>query len=178
MSGGEGHNNNRQLARRILGEARPFWPAITTIFILDLLSTPLLLLTPLPLKIAVDSVLGSHPLPDLLGLITPEPLAKSFWGLLGLVVLMQVIVVLLTQLQELASYVVSVRAGEAMTLGFRARIFRHVQRLSLSFHDSRGVADSTYRLEVDAPSLPYLIVYGGLPAIAAAVAIGTTIYAI
>ena len=178
MSGGQGRNHNRRLARRILGEARPFWPAITTIFILDLLSTPLLLLTPLPLKIAVDSVLGSHPLPDLLRLITPEPLTASFWGLLGLVVLLQVMVVLLTQLQELASYVFSVRTGEAMTLGFRARIFRHVQRLSLSFHDSRGVADSIYRLEVDAPSLQYLIVYGVLPAIAAAIAIVTTIYVI
>jgi ATP-binding cassette subfamily B protein len=178
MSGRQGRSENRRLARRILGEALPFWPAITTIFILDLLSTPLLLLTPLPLKIAVDSVLGSHPLPELLALVTPAPLATPFWGLLGLVVLLQVIVVLLSQFQELASYVVSVRTGEAMTLGFRARIFRHVQRLSLAFHDSRGVADSIYRLEVDAPSLQYLIVYGVLPAIAAAIAIVTTVYVI
>jgi ATP-binding cassette subfamily B protein len=178
MIDGRKSNDNRRLARRILAEALPFWPAITTIFILDLLSTPLLLLTPLPLKIAVDSVLGSHPLPGLLAAVTPAPLATSFWGLLGLAVLLQVLVVLLTQVQELASYVVSVRTGEAMTLGFRARIFRHVQRLSLAFHDSRGVADSIYRLEVDAPSLQYLIVYGVLPAIAAAVAIVTTIYVI
>jgi len=171
-------NSNRRLARQVLDEALPFWPAITTIFVLDLLSTPLLLLTPLPLKIAVDTVLGSHPLPWLVALVTPAPLATSFWGLLGLVVLLQVIVVLLTQLQELASYIFSVKTGEAMTLGFRARIFRHVQRLSLSFHDSRGVADSIYRLEVDAPSLQYLIVYGVLPAIAAAIAIVTTIYVI
>ncbi len=178
MSGGHGRYSNRQLARRILGESLPFWRAIITVFLLDLLSTPLLLLTPLPLKIAVDSVLGSHPLPELLALVTPAPLAGSFWGLLWLVVILQVGVVLLTQLQELAFYVLSVRTGEAMTLGFRARIFSHVQRLSLSFHDSRGVADSIYRLEVDAPSLQYLIVYGVLPAIAAAISVVTTMYVI
>jgi ATP-binding cassette subfamily B protein len=65
-----------------------------------------------------------------------------------------------------------------MTLGFRARIFRHVQRLSLAFHDSRGVADSIYRLEMDAPSLQYLVVYGVLPAMAAAISVITTIYVI
>jgi ATP-binding cassette subfamily B protein len=178
MSVGRQRNRNGRLARRILGEARPYWPAITAIFTLELLATPLLLLTPLPLKIAVDSVLGSHPLPGLLAVVTPPPLARSFWALLGLVVILQVAVVLLTQVQELASYVFSLRTGEAMTLGFRARIFRHVQRLSLAFHDSRGVADSIYRLEMDAPSLQYLVVYGVLPAMAAAISVITTIYVI
>jgi ATP-binding cassette subfamily B protein len=178
MSGAKGRYSNRQLARRILREALPFWPGIIAIFVIELLSTPLLLLTPLPLKIAVDSVLGSQPLPGLLALLTPHTLAASFWGLLALAVVLQVVVVLLTQVQQVASYVVSVRTGEAMILGFRARIFRHVQRLSLSFHDSRGVADSIYRVEVDAPSLQYLVVYGVLPALAAAISIVTTIYVI
>ncbi len=51
------------LYRRLLRQARPYWPYIGGIFLLSLLSSPLSLLTPLPLKIAVDSVIGSHPLP-------------------------------------------------------------------------------------------------------------------
>ena len=54
------------LYRRLLRQARPYWAHIAGILLLGLLSTPLALLTPLPLKIAVDSVLGSQPLPDFL----------------------------------------------------------------------------------------------------------------
>jgi ATP-binding cassette subfamily B protein len=40
-----------------------------------------------------------------------------------------------------------------MVLDFRARLFRHVQRLSLLFHDTRGTADSLYRIQRDAPAI-------------------------
>src|SRR5919199_1454520 len=52
------------LYRRLLRQARPYWPHIVGIFLLSLLESPLALLTPLPLKIAVDSVVSSHHLPD------------------------------------------------------------------------------------------------------------------
>ena len=53
-------------------ETRSFWPQILGVFVLSLLATPLALLLPLPLKIAVDSVLGSQPLPGLLDAIVPS----------------------------------------------------------------------------------------------------------
>lgn len=54
------------LFRRLLSQARPYWLHIGGVFLLNLLSIPLALLTPLPLKIAVDSVIGSQPLPGFL----------------------------------------------------------------------------------------------------------------
>src|SRR5258708_15759761 len=48
---------------RLLREARPHWPLVGALFLLSLLSTPIALLMPLPLKIAIDSVLGSGPFP-------------------------------------------------------------------------------------------------------------------
>ena len=49
------------LAGRLAAEVRPYgWP-VAVIFVVDLLATPLMLLGPVPLMIAVDSVLGgSH----------------------------------------------------------------------------------------------------------------------
>jgi hypothetical protein len=41
-------------------EARPYWPHILGIFLLSLLSTPRTLLTLLPLKGVVDSVIASN----------------------------------------------------------------------------------------------------------------------
>src|SRR5207244_9442406 len=57
------------LYRRVLGHVRPYWLHLSGILLLSLLSPPLALLNPLPLKIAVDSVIGSHPLPRFLLLL-------------------------------------------------------------------------------------------------------------
>ncbi len=45
--------------------------------------------------------------------------------------------------------------GERLVLDFRTRLFRHVQRLSLSYHDPSGTSDSTYRIQYDAPAVQH-----------------------
>jgi len=55
------------ILRRMALQAPPYRPHILGIFLLSLLSTPLTLLTPLPLKMVIDSVIGSRPLPGLSG---------------------------------------------------------------------------------------------------------------
>ncbi len=146
-------SNDRILFRRLFFQSRPFWPHIAGIFFLGMLSTPLVLLNPVPLKIAVDSVVGSEPVPGLLDAVMPDAATSSTMRLLAVVAGLQLLIVLLSQLNDLASYVVRARAGEGMVLDFRARLFRHVQRLSLLFHDTKGTADSLYRIQRDAPSI-------------------------
>ena len=65
------------LFRRLLGQARPYWPHVGALFLLGLLASPLSLLAPLPLKIAVDSVIGSHPPPWFIAPFVPEALTRS-----------------------------------------------------------------------------------------------------
>ena len=48
--------------------------------------------------------------------------------------------------------------SESLVLDFRARLFSHVQRLSLSYHDTKGSSDSVYRIQYDAPSIQYTLV--------------------
>ena len=137
-----GQYTDSTLFRRLLRQARPYWPHIVGIFLLGLIATPLMLLGPVPLKIAVDSVVGSSPVPGFLAPLLPGWLTGSSIRLLAMAAGLQVLVVLLTQLQELGVYVLRTRAGEGLTLEFRSSLFRHVQRLSLLFHDSTGPADS------------------------------------
>src|SRR5947207_9410526 len=59
------------LYRRLVRLARPYWAHIAAFGLLSLLATPLALLTPLPLKIAVDSAINSHPLPRLFRVFSP-----------------------------------------------------------------------------------------------------------
>ena len=164
------------LFRRLLGQALPYWPYVSALFLLSLLSSPLSLLTPLPLRIAVDSVIGSHPLPPVIAPFVPEAIAPSPGRLLVLAVSLLLAVALLGQLQALASMLLGAWVSEKLVLGFRARLFRHVQRVSLAYHDRRGTADSTYRIQHDTLAVQHILIEGVIPLIAATVTLVGMIY--
>src|SRR5947199_3975700 len=109
------------LYRRLWRQARPYRPHIGGLFLLGLLSTPLALLTPLPLKIAVDSVIGSHPLPPFLDALLPAVATASKTAVLVLVAGLLVAIALLNQLQGLASSLLHTYTGEKLVLSFRAQ---------------------------------------------------------
>ena len=166
------------VVRRLLQESRPYWPHIAGIVLLDILATPLSLLKPLALRIAVDSVVGSNPLPWRLGVLLPHWVTGSPLRLLAFAAVLQVLIILLIQLQALGGYLLNTQTGERLTLGFRSQLFRHIQRLSLSFHDARGTADSLFRIEYDAPSIQSIVIHGVIPFIAELVMLIATIYVI
>jgi len=167
-----------RLFSRLLRQAKPYWPHIAGVFLLGLLATPLMLLAPLPLKIAVDSVVGSSPLPGFMEPVTPDWLSGSTIRLLSLAAGLQVMVVLFSQLHELCGHVLRARAGEGMMLEFRSALFRHVQRLSLLFHDTRGTADSLYRIQYDAPAIRDITVNSIISLLSAAVMLVATLVVI
>jgi ATP-binding cassette subfamily B protein len=164
------------LYRRLARQARSSWASIAALFVVGLLATPLALLTPLPLKIAVDSVLGSHPLPRFLDALVPRAVAETPNAMLLFVAALAVLIAFLAQLQAFAQKYLSAAAGEKLVLNFRARIFRHLQRVSLSYHDSTGTADSVYRIQSDAPAIRYIVVDGFVPAVSAALTLIGMVY--
>jgi ATP-binding cassette subfamily B protein len=164
------------LFRRLLTQARSYWPHIAGIFLISLLSSPLALLTPLPLKIAVDSVIGSHPLPGFLDALLPVAVTRSSSVLLLIAAGLLVVSSLLSLLQELASSLLRTYTGEKLVLGFRAQLFHHIQRLSFTYSDSRGTTDSTYRIQYDAPAIQYIAIDGVIPFITAVVTVAGMIY--
>jgi len=167
-----------QLYRRLLGEARPYWPHIVLIFAISLLSTPLALITPVPLKIAVDSVIGTDPLPAFLEGILPPFVTQDDGSVLIFAAVLFVAIALAKQLQELLSQMLRAFTGERLVLNFRERLFRHVQRLSLSYHDTKGTADSTYRIQYDAPAVQHVAIDGVIPFITSGVTFFAMLYVI
>jgi ATP-binding cassette subfamily B protein len=168
----------RQLAlyRRLLSYARPYWPHILLVFVLQLLSTPLALLGPLPLKIAVDTVLGSRPLPGWLRPIIPEGLTGSAVAMLSLAAAILVLTAVLGSLLDLVTELLRTYSGEKLAQDFRSHLFRNVQRLSLSYHDTAGTADSTYRIQYDAPAIQRVVVDGLIPLFGSATTIVAMIW--
>src|SRR5712691_4064332 len=147
------------LYRRLLLQARPYWPHLGALFALSLLATPIALLTPLPLKMVVDSVLGSRPLPGLLAAWFPSATHSPATSL-ALAIGLLMTVTLLSQLLSLVTSWVRAYIGEYLVLAFRAKLLEQGQRLSLSYHDSKGTADTLYRIQQDATTLQYVAVDG------------------
>jgi ATP-binding cassette, subfamily B, bacterial len=168
--------SQQTLSRRLLRQVWPYWPYIAGIFLLDLVALPLALLGPVPLKIAVDTVVGSQPLPPLLRGLLPDPATHAKLLLLGVAAGLLVCIVFLTHLQALGSYVLRTHTGEWLTLHFRALLFRHVQRLAFAFHDARGTADTIYRIQYDAPSIQWLTIHGVIPLLTSAITLLSMIY--
>ena len=161
---------------RLFAQARPYWGHVAGFFALSLLATPLALATPLPLKLAVDCALGREPLPGFLAALVPDSLEGSPAAVLTLAAGLILGVAILTQLQRAAAAVLRTWTGEKLVLEFRARLFRHVQRLSLSYHDTRGTADSTYRIQYDASAIPNIVIDGVAPFLAASVTFASMLY--
>ena len=156
-----------RLVRRLAVEARSEWRRLLAIVFLSLLATPLALLTPLPIKVAIDSVLGSEPLPGFLDALVPAGLEGSDTALIVVTASLVVVIAVLTQVQQVTTGILSAFTGERLLMIFRARLFGHAQRLSLTYHDTKGSADTTYRVQQDANALQYVSVYGLAPLVTA-----------
>lgn len=130
-----------------------------------MLSLPLTLLYPLPLKIAVDSVLGHEPIPPVLQRFLPH--SQSTAGTLGIAIFLLLGIALLANLQGLVSWWLQTYTGEKLVWDFRAELLDHVQRLPLAFHDRYGATDSVYRIQHDAPTLQYVAIQGVIPLVTA-----------
>src|SRR5207237_5533544 len=163
------------LYRRLLREARPYRLHLAGALGLGLLASPLALLHPVPLKIVVDSVLGGHPLPAFLQPLLPEAAARSPAAILLIAIGLLVVLAVLSQLQGLATTLLRSYVGERLVLDFRSQLVEQAHRLSMSYHDSRGTADSLYRIHHDAPAIQSIMVDGVLSLVSAAVTLAMMI---
>lgn len=165
-----------RLYGRLMLEARPYWRHICGLCVLSLLTSVFTLLTPLPLKIAVDSVVGSHPLPGALAAVVPAPVSQSQLGVLLVAAALFVVISVLRQLLEFGKLLLTTYAGEKLLLQVRSRLFRHAESLSLAYHDSRGTVDSAYRIQYDATAVRDVGVTGLIPFFTATMTVAGMIY--
>jgi len=156
-----------RLYARIIRQARPYWLHLVGLSLLSMLASPISLLVPLPLKIAVDSAIANHPLPPFLAALLPASTVSSSTAILLLAVALLIAVNLLSQLQDFFTSFMGTYTGEKLVLDFRTRLFSYAQRLSVSYHDVKGSADSIYRIQNDAMALQYLTVEGFIPIVSA-----------
>lgn len=107
------------------------------------------------------------PLPKLLVEWLPRAWTSTVPALLFLAAGMLLMIGALMQLQVLASWMLQTYTGEKLVHDFRARLFWHVQRLNLGFHDKTGTSDTAYRIQHDAPAIQLVTIQGMVPFVTA-----------
>ncbi|HET8727168.1 MAG TPA: ABC transporter ATP-binding protein [Alphaproteobacteria bacterium] len=168
--------SNRAIYRRVWRQVRSFRLHLFGMLLLGLATMPLALLAPLPLKIAVDSVLGVHPIPAFIGRFLPDALHDTPEARLWLAIGLVIAVALLSKLHTVFDWVLRDYTSERLVTDFRSRLFLHVQRLSLVHHDTKGTADAIYRIEHDAGALRSLVIQIVLPFLGAAFTFAGMLY--
>src|SRR5690349_2201876 len=153
---------------RALREARPYWPHLGLILAFGLAGAPLALLTPLPLKIVVDSALGDRPMPWPFGLVGAEPLVTAIGFAVGLV--------LLNLAHRLVEWLFREWVGERMVARFRAKLFERALTVATPGQEAAATQDLAFRILSDAPALQWTAVYGFIPVAVSLVALAATLW--
>ena len=134
----------------VLALVRPYRLWLAVVFGAMLIETAMSMAGPWPLKVVIDNVLGTHPLPEWLGWIRDMPLAGSKTGL---ALIAAVGVVAIAALGALATYIdnyYTESVGQWVANDLRLKIYDHLQHLSLGYYDKQqtGVLLSTITNDV------------------------------
>jgi ABC-type multidrug transport system fused ATPase/permease subunit len=112
---------------------KPYWKWVALALLAMLVETAMSLASPWPLKIVLDSVFDSRPLPDLLArLLGPS---RSPLSILNAAVAATVVIALLQAGSAYLNAYYTVSIGQRIAHDLRQSVYAHLQRLSMSFHD-------------------------------------------
>lgn len=152
-----------QVCRRVLAEQESHWRAFLTILALGVVAVPLSLVPPYAIKVAVDSYLGDEPLHPAFHAVLPDAWLTAALSPLLLAVGLVVGTAVVRGVLAYGRKVLQSWTRERLVLGFRKRLFPHVERLSLTYHDEKGASDSTFRVLMDTAVIPAVVLDGLLP---------------
>src|SRR5437879_13099307 len=105
--------------QRALQYLRPYLVPLIVLLLVSLLAIPITLIVPLPIKILVDSVLGSQSLPGYLTILLGSQVSKSFAIWLAISMLLGTAV--LTWLLNMVNVWYSGEVGNRLTHDVRSR---------------------------------------------------------
>jgi ABC-type multidrug transport system fused ATPase/permease subunit len=117
--------------------------------VLMILSAAVSLAAPWPLAFLVDGVLGERRPPEIITALA----GTSPWSLILLAVLLGLFLTFVSNGVSILSSYVQTRLEQRMIFDLRSDLFRHVQRLSLAFHDKTRTGGLMYAINYQAASV-------------------------
>jgi subfamily B ATP-binding cassette protein MsbA len=122
--------------RLVLHLVRPYVGWLAIVLLAMLVETAMTLATPWPLKIVIDNVVGTRPLPDWLHWIRDLPLASTKTGLATMAAILYVAIAALGAVASYVDNYYTESVGQYIANDLRMRLYNHLERLSLSYYDT------------------------------------------
>jgi subfamily B ATP-binding cassette protein MsbA len=106
------------------------------------------LLQPWPLKIVIDHVLGSKPIPEWLTHLAPGVVSNRFL-LLNATAISLIVIAVAGAVGTYVQNMLMTSAGQWVMHELRTTLYHHIQRLSLSYHENTQAGDLISRVTND-----------------------------
>ncbi len=134
---------------RVLPYLRPYSKAAFASIIITVLSAFASLVTPWPLTIIVDYVVGGNTPPPMFAV---RPGAEGYFRILLLfvAVIAGLFVTMSTNLLNVLANYVNTRLEQSIILDFRGDLFHHTQRLSVAYHNQASTARTIFAVNFEA----------------------------
>jgi len=123
------------MSRFILDLIRPYRGWLAIVFAAMVVETAMSLAGPWPIKVIIDNVVGSHPLPHWLSWLWDLPVAKDKMGLALLAGLATVLIAAIGSAADYVDNYYTESVGQWVAHDLRVRVYDHLHRLSLTFYD-------------------------------------------
>jgi ABC-type multidrug transport system fused ATPase/permease subunit len=139
---------------RVLPYLRPYTGLAALSVAVTLVAVGIGLLLPWPLKIVIDNVLGSEPIPGSLSRWLGDADRTTT---LALAVGTGLVLALLSNALAVATGYLKTRLEQGIILDFRGDLFHHAERLSVAFRDQISTGRLTYAINFEAVAAGHLI---------------------
>ena len=135
LPGGAVKAKSTSMSRFILDLIRPYRGWLAIVFAAMVVETAMSLAGPWPIKVIIDNVVGSHPLPHWLSWLWDLPVAKDKMGLALLAGLATVLIAAIGSAADYVDNYYTESVGQWVAHDLRVRVYDHLHRLSLTFYD-------------------------------------------
>ncbi|RMD98634.1 MAG: ABC transporter ATP-binding protein [Calditrichaeota bacterium] len=136
---------------------KKYWVALTIAYASLFITIGLSALQPWPLKLILDHLILGKPFPKSFAFLNPY-LEKDPKTLLLILSVSSVIITIFKSIFSFINKFWISSTGDKISADIRERVFAHLQRLSLSFHESSQKGDLVYILTSDATKMKGVLI--------------------
>ena len=115
------------------------------------------LLQPWPLKVVLDYVIANHPMPKWFNSLTNLVFGGDRVAILNFAIIAVAIITLVDSLSSYTQSYFMTSIGEWVGHDLRRTVYRHIERLSLKYHDQQQTGDLINRMTGDIESIQTVI---------------------
>jgi subfamily B ATP-binding cassette protein MsbA len=135
----------------------PHWKALTLATLAVIGETAANLLEPWPLKIVVDYLLQSQPMPDWMSGVISQTVGQDKYAVLNFAVLAVAMIAIVGAVGSYAEKYLTTSVGQWVMHDLRRILYQHIHRLSLAEHDQKRTGDLISRVTSDIEAIQSFI---------------------